>query len=378
MIVKKLDIWHLKLGFQSPIKHSLATHAGSDNLVLGVTTDDGSTGYGEGVPRAFVTGEVLDDSLSYVKEVLGPAILNREFHSPRELPKALEALYRQSQSQRHPAAFCALETALLDAAGRTWNVPVSQLVGPKLRTSLEYSAVIPLVSPEQMRHLLTLVKMNRMRFVKLKVGTDSDLETLRLARDQLGFEVDLRVDANSAWTPSEAIARLREMQPYRLSAVEQPVAKDDFAGLKQVSEAVTIPVIADESLCSEEDARRLIDLKACRIFNIRLSKCGGLGAATRIRQMAEAAGILCQLGCHVGETSILSAAGRQFALTVPQLSYVEGSFSPYLLTRDVVSRPVVFSGGGIAHELPGPGLGIEVLVNALDALAVSHYVETAH
>ena len=103
-----------------------------------------------------------------------------------------------------------------------------------------------------------------------------------------------------------------------------------------------IPVIADESLCNEEDARRLIDLKACQIFNIRLSKCGGLGTATRIRRMAEKAGILCQLGCHVGETSILSAAGRHFALTVPHLSYVEGSFSPYLLVRDVVAQPVVF------------------------------------
>jgi muconate cycloisomerase len=269
-----------------------------------------------------------------------------------------------------------VETALLDAAGRTWNMPVTELIGPKLRTSLEYSAVIPLMSPEQMQHLFRLVKMNHMRFVKLKVGTDDDLSTLRLARDELGDDVDIRVDANSAWTPSEAIERLKEMQPYRISAVEQPVAKADFAGLKQVSEAVQIPVIADESLCNEDDAKSLIDLQACRIFNIRLSKCGGLGTATRIRQMAEAAGILCQLGCHVGETSILSAAGRQFALTVPHLSYVEGSFSPYLLVRDVVSQPVVFHGGGMADELPGPGLGIEVLVSALEALAVSHDVET--
>jgi L-alanine-DL-glutamate epimerase-like enolase superfamily enzyme len=271
-----------------------------------------------------------------------------------------------------------LETALLDAAGRTWDMSVADLIGSKLRTSLEYSAVIPLMSPEQMRQLFLLVKMNHMRFVKIKVGTDSDLETLRLARESLGPEVDIRVDANSAWTPSQAIARLKEMEPYRISAVEQPVAKADFAGLKQVSEAVQIPVIADESLCNADDARRLIALKACRIFNIRLSKCGGLVAATHIRRMAEAAGILCQLGCHVGETSILSAAGRHFALTVPQLSYVEGSFSHYLLVRDVVSRPVVFNGGGMADELPGPGLGIEVLVSALDGLAVSHCVETAH
>ena len=139
-----------------------------------------------------------------------------------------------------------------------------------------------------------------------------------------------------------------------------------------------IPVIADESLCTEEDARRLIELKACQIFNIRLSKCGGLGAAARIGRLAEKAGILCQLGCHVGETSILSAAGRHFALTVPHLSYVEGSFSPYLLVRDVVAQPVVFNDRGMAYELPGPGLGIEVLQDALDELAVSHYEETVH
>jgi muconate cycloisomerase len=166
------------------------------------------------------------------------------------------------------------------------------------------------------------------------------------------------------------------MEPYRISAVEQPVAKDDFAGMRQVSEAVSIPVIADESLCTEEDARALIDLQACRIFNIRLSKCGGLGAATRIRRLAEAAGILCQVGCHVGETSILSAAGRHFALTVPQLSYMEGSLSSYLLIRDVVSEPVAFQSGGLARELPGPGLGIDVLVGALTDLAVSHFEAT--
>ena len=67
MIVKKLDIWHLSLGFLSPIKHNLATHQGSDNLVLRVTTDDGVTGFGEGVPRAFVTGEVLSDSLLFLR-----------------------------------------------------------------------------------------------------------------------------------------------------------------------------------------------------------------------------------------------------------------------------------------------------------------------
>jgi len=373
-----LDIWHLKLGFQYPIKHNLATHAGSDNLVLGVTTEDGIKGYGEGVPRAFVTGETFDDSLAFLRRVLVPALGSREFGFPQELLKTLEELFHQCQAQRFPAAFCALETALLDAAGRTWNIPLVELIGAKLHSSLVYTAVIPMMDHDQMRHILQLVSMNRMRQVKLKVGTDADGEILRIARDHLGFEVDIRVDANAAWSPAEAIAQLRALEPYRISAVEQPVAKSDYAGLRAVREAVDIPVIADESLCTEEDARRLIDLEACQIFNIRLSKCGGPGAATRIRRMAEAAGITCQLGCHVGETSILSAAGRHFGLTVPHLAYAEGSFSPYLLLKDVVVHPVAFNGGGQADELPGPGLGIEILENVMHGLAVSHQAERLH
>jgi L-Ala-D/L-Glu epimerase len=372
MNVKKLNIWHLRLGFQSPIKHNLATHAGSDNLVLSVTTADGVKGYGEGVPRAFVTGEELKGSRTFLHEVLAPWVVGRKFYSPQALTLALEELYQQTQAHLYPAAFCALEMALLDGASRSWGLALTDLIAPKLRQSLVYSAVIPMMSLEGIRQLLLLVKQNHMQFVKLKVGTDNDLEILKMARDILGFEVDIRVDANSAWSPTEAIACLREMEPYHISAVEQPVAKTDFAGLRQVREAAQIPVIADESLCNEDDARRLIDLQACQIFNIRLSKCGGLGAATRLRRMAEQADIACQLGCHVGETSILSAAGRHFALTVPQLSYVEGSFSPYLLLRDVVTQPVVFNKGGQARELPGPGLGIEVLESALQELAVSH------
>jgi muconate cycloisomerase len=117
----------------------------------------------------------------------------------------------------------------------------------------------------------------------------------------------------------------------------------------------------------------LIDLQACQIFNIRLSKCGGPGAAARIRQMAVAAGLRYQLGCHVGETSILSAAGRHFADCVPGPAYLEGSFSPFLFPREPVARSVVFGPGGAALPLPGPGLGIEVLEAALPDFALDHW-----
>jgi L-alanine-DL-glutamate epimerase-like enolase superfamily enzyme len=161
------------------------------------------------------------------------------------------------------------------------------------------------------------------------------------------------------------------MARFRLSAVEQPVAKEDFEGLRQVQEAAKIPIMADESLCTMDDANRLIHLKACKMFNLRLSKMGGITNAIRLKEAAEAAGIRCQLGCHVGETSILAAAGRHFALTQGPLAFLEGSFAPYLLTRDPVQEPVVFGKGGVGLPLPGPGLGVRVLAEVLDELAVS-------
>ncbi|MCX5891894.1 MAG: dipeptide epimerase [Deltaproteobacteria bacterium] len=372
MIIRKVDIWRLHLPFLSPIKHNLATHTSSANLVVKVTADTPRPGYGEGVPRDFVTGETISASLAFLVETLIPALLGQEFSSPPQLQTALRDLFLTTAGGRCPAAFCALETAVLDAAGRAWDLPLSEFFGTRRRGSLIYSAVIPMAPREQLARLLGLVQTMAMPFVKLKVGGPDDLEVLKLARETLGWQVDIRADANCAWTATEAIRRLRELAPYRLSAVEQPVAKDDLEGLQEVGAATGLPVIADESLCNENDARRLIDLKACGIFNLRLSKCGGPGAAGRIRRLAAAAGVRCQLGCHVGETSILSAAGRHFASCGPDLVYLEGSFSPFLFARELVAQPVVFGPGGLASDLTGPGLGIEVLDQALSDFAVSH------
>ncbi|MFZ2087267.1 MAG: enolase C-terminal domain-like protein [Desulfobaccales bacterium] len=371
MIIKKMDIWHLNCKFRYPFKHKLATHTGSENVVVGLTTDQGSRGFGEGIPRDFVTGESLKESLDFLKENLGPAVLGLPSISPATLLASLGLLQEECPSQPSPGAFCALETALLDAAGHTFAQPLTNLLGSRVVERVTYSAVLPLTAGPQLAQFLELVKMQGMPAVKLKVGEDNDLDTLAQARSTLGEAVDLRVDANGAWTAAEAILRIRDMAPFRVSAVEQPVAKDDFEGLRQVQEAVDIPIMADESVCSLEDAHRLIQLQACRLFNLRLSKMGGLTNAISIKKAAAAAGIRCQLGCHVGETSILAAAGRHFALSQGDLVYVEGSFAPYLLTQDPVQEPVAFGRGGVGLPLPGSGLGVRVLEDMLDAMAVS-------
>lgn len=370
MLIKKVDIWHLKCTFQYPFKHKLATHSGSDNLVVRLTTGQGVHGYGEGIPRGFVTGESLEASLACLTETLGPALLQFPALSPPNLLPSLAVLQEKFGVEACPGAFCAVETALLDAAGCTWDKPLASFLGSRLDRQVTYSAVVPLSGGPKISMFFDLIKSLNLRYVKLKVGEENDPETLSQARRELGEEMDLRVDANAAWSATEAIARLRDLAPFRLSAVEQPVAKEDFEGLRRVQEAVNIPIMADESLCTFADAQRLIRLQACQMFNIRLSKVGGLTAALRIKKTAEAAGIRCQLGCHVGETSILAATGRHFAVTQGPLVFLEGCYAPYLLTRDPVQEPVRFGPGGVGFPLAGPGLGIRVQEEVLDEMAV--------
>jgi L-alanine-DL-glutamate epimerase-like enolase superfamily enzyme len=275
MIIKKVNIWHLNCRFRYPIKHKLATYAGSDNLVVRLTTDEGVSGFGEGIPRDFVTGEYLGVSLAFLSENLVPALLRLPAVSPATVLTSLRLLQEKSEAAISPGAFCALETAFLDAAGQTWDKPLAEFLGSRPEGRLTYSAVLPLSAGPQLTQFLQLVRAQGMRYVKLKVGEENDLDTLAQARSELGEEVDLRVDANGAWSAAEAIDRIREMARFRLSAVEQPVAKEDFEGLRQVQEAAKIPIMADESLCTLDDAKRLIHLKACKMFNLRLSKMGG-------------------------------------------------------------------------------------------------------
>ncbi|MHC4091988.1 MAG: enolase C-terminal domain-like protein, partial [Planctomycetota bacterium] len=148
------------------------------------------------------------------------------------------------------------------------------------------------------------------------------------------------------------------MREVPLAGIEQPLGKGQDADLPTVRQASRAPLIHDESLVTLDDARRLTALGVAD--NIRISKCGGLLPALRLAHFARQHGAIIQLGCMVGETSILSAAGRRLLEMVPSVAFAEGWFGSFLLRADVVGRPLRFRYGGLGRELPGPGLGVEV------------------
>jgi len=209
--------------------------------------------------------------------------------------------------------------------------------------------------------------------VKVKVGIDGydDIHRLKTIRARGGSKMDLRIDANEAWTPAQAIDRIAELEPFRITSAEQPVPHADVAGLKGVRAKVSTPIMLDESLCSYSDGEKAIEGGWCDAFNIRLSKCGGFIPSLRLAQLAKKRGLFCQMGCQVGESAILSAAGRNFACSVGGLRYLEGSYDKHLVREALGTTDLTFGWGGWAPAFIASGLSMTVDADSLARVATS-------
>jgi muconate cycloisomerase len=180
--------------------------------------------------------------------------------------------------------------------------------------------------------------------------------------------MDIRLDANEAWTASELIQRVEPLRRISPSALEQPVPHEEVDSLASLRAKLGIPIMLDESVCGLPDAEKAVAHGTADLFNVRLSKCGGIIASLRIIGLAQRSGLGAQLGCHPGETALLSAAGRHLASRVADLRYVEGSYDRHILARNITRQDFTFGYGGWARPLNGPGLGVEVDPRALDAM----------
>jgi muconate cycloisomerase len=210
------------------------------------------------------------------------------------------------------------------------------------------------------------------RQLKVKVGIEGhdDVARLRMIRRMVGSKIDLRIDANESWTLEAAVEGIRALEQFGISAVEQPLPHALADRLGELRSKVKTPLMLDESLCSMVDAKRAAAGGWCDLFNLRLSKCGGFIPSLRLAQFASEHGLGYQLGCQVGETAILSAAGRHFASSVKAIRYLEGSYDRHLIRESLAKHDLTFGIGGKASALPGPGLGVTVDAAALARVSV--------
>ena len=359
MKLTQFDIITVDIPMRQSVRHALAERNVARNILVAAHDEKGGVGWGECCPRPYVTGETIDSVKQDLTTTILPQLLGRELASFEEAAAMLVPLL-DSMARNQQAAFCAAELAVLDLAGNRFATSAGMVLGPVQTPQVRYSGVIATDDIESVKKNAAFMAKFGVGDVKIKVGAslESNLEILTTARAILGDQVTLRIDANCAWSATETIRQLTAMQAFSLTGVEQPVPGEDIEGMQTVTAAKLVPVVADESLCSLEDARTLIREQACDVFNVRISKCGGLINAGRIDQLARAAGLDCQLGAQVGEAGILSAAGRHYATRSQGVRWCEGSYGQLLLEEDITEPDITLGPGGMAPALEAHGIGV--------------------
>jgi len=368
MRITEARIFGLRIPFVETFSHSASARARSDSVVVRVTAENGTVGYGEGVARPYVTGETVESFVSCVVNELWPAVASADYAQITRSPDPFSALSSISESlPDHSAngviaghgARTAVELALIDCLLRSERLSLGEILPPK-RPAVIYSGVITSGSIDAAVRHARYFKLFGIKHIKIKIDAANPVERVAAIRRAVGPDVSLRVDANGAFEPVTASGVLSSLGELGVAVAEQPIPRGDPAELARLSSESPIPIMADESLVTLADARALTATRACEYFNLRLSKCGGIIRTLQMARLAENAGLRVQLGSHVGETAILSAAGRHVAAYIDQVEFVEGSYGKLLLAEDISRDSIVFGHGGAAPLLRGPGLGIRV------------------
>jgi len=363
MKIEKISIRQYKKQFRFEFHSTQAFATGAESLILQLEFENGICGYGESVPKKYVTGETTSTVETIIKDCFSPILLSQTIREADDIEPLLDELEGECIKHHrlyYNTALGAVDIALLDALGKYRGVSLTHFLGPIVRESAPYSISVPFLPLQKIRELSYELPKERVKFIKVLVGKqeNENAERVGLVRSLFGDQVDIRVENNGIWTLDEAISNLERLKEFNISAAEQPLVKDDIEGLQSLRKVIGTPIIVDESMCSLIDARELIEKGACDILNIKISKCGGLLRSKRIAQYAQSHNIPCQMGAHVGETELLRAAGRAFALTTPNLVFFEGASA--LLFEDTwqnacfeITSKDAISGAGLGIQPSG-------------------------
>jgi muconate cycloisomerase len=384
--VTDLRLFAVDLPFKVAFRHAAAVRTSSESLFLRARLDNGAEGWGESLPRAYVSGESREQTFSLLRDTILPALVG---HSFRSLPEAVSFL-EKCDGKAPPewvrpeipqtSAWCSVDLALLDAFGKATGEPAGPALADGQVPSTEgleryrYSGVVS--AGHGWPYAKSLLKLRAFGFrqVKLKLEREGAVRAARTARRLLGRRVDLRVDANMAWDVEQALEVIGQLQAVGIGSFEQPIASSDLAGLARLVAESGAGIMVDEGLTDRDSLQRFIVHRACTGVNVRISKCGGLIAAHARCREAIAAGLLLQVGCQVGESSLLSAAHLRLLSALaplrPGVQYAEGCFGKHLLREDPATPLVQFRFGGRPPPHPaGGGLGVQV-----DPAALQRYV----
>lgn len=335
----KMTFRQIELKLTTPFRISRNVQVTSPNIFVQIS-HMGHIGYGEAAPDEYY-GEkpaTVAACLENFEPLLG------------DDPFALEEIRARLNTEisLNPSAKAAVEMALHDLVGKITGIPLYKLLGLSASQTPLTSFTLGIDRPEEMARKATLAR--EYPIFKVKIGTDHDVENLKAIREI--SQATIRVDANTAWTPKEAIRKIRQLEPFGIEFVEQPVQPHDLAGLKLIRQNVNVPIFADESCVTVKDIPLIAD--CVDGINIKLMKCGGLRQALEMIHVARAYNLQIMLGCMI-ESSVAITAAAQLS---PLVDYADLD-GHLLITNDPYRGVKVENGKLVLPE--SPGLGVELV-----------------
>ncbi|UPT78568.1 dipeptide epimerase [Sulfurovum sp. XGS-02] len=309
MKIKDIRISTLKAPLKNPFVTSLRRVEALEDLVVIVECDDGTIGYGEGAPTPVITGETMGSMVAAI-EYIKPFIIGTDIE---EFGIILNNIH--TSILKNTTAKSALEIALYDLKAKSARQPLYQMLGGT-KTSFKTDITISMGDIDKMvSDSLDAVDLGY-DTLKIKIGDNpqKDVERIIAIHEALNENITLRLDANQGWTAQESVELLHALEKKDIIAefIEQPVAADDIEGLRYIKERVQTPLLADESIFSVKDARRLLEMEAIDYVNIKLAKTAGITQALALAELSKTFSVKCMIGCML-EGPISVAAGVHVA-----------------------------------------------------------------
>ena len=348
-----------------PFRERYLTSTGSldrrEMLIVRVRDADGAIGHGDAVPLSLRGGSSLAEVRAEIDRICTPIVATTEIEDTPTIGAALDSCARAGAGRQ---AIAGIEIALLDILGKARGVPVWQLLGAAEATAVECNGTLGADEPEGAAEHAGEMVAAGFRTLKVKVGTGDDLARMQAVREAAGEETLLRVDANGAWDLERAASMLGQLEAIGLELAEQPCASLDE--LSELRNGTAVPIVADESAETAEEAEAAFEQGGCDAVTIKLAKVGGIGAALRI------AGTVPAYLSSALDSPLGIAAAFHAAQALPSRGFSTGlahGLATSGLFADNVADDERFSGPRI-EPLKGPGLGVEIDEAAVQRLRI--------
>ncbi len=334
------------------------TRAASNYVILKVHTSNGMTGLGEATVDVRWNGEDAVTAIRCIKNYLAPEVIG-------ESPLNIERIARKmdARAKENPFAKAAIEMACWDLAGKLMGVPAYELLGGKVRDRIRTKFVVAATTPDRAAEVAREYVALGFDTVKVKVGVNphADVERVKAVRVAVGPDVLVTVDANTGWTVPDAIWALRQLEDCDLTVAEQPVQARNPRLLAEVRRAVHVPIMADESVFSLNDAAAVVQQDAADVLSLYPGKHGGILQAKKLAHFAGVCGIGATIGSNL-ELGIGSAAMAHYGVSTPEITadaYPADVIGTLYHDHSLITD-ASFVKYGYAEAPTGPGLGVEL------------------